>query len=117
MDDLTSEKYWNTMINQSLLRYCLLKVLEKEELHGYVIPEKINEFSKGYCPSPSPGTLYTTLSDLEKKEILQNRLKKSGKRQIKAYKLTPKGKIALKQATKAWSRATFLIAKTCIYSK
>jgi PadR family transcriptional regulator PadR len=116
-NDITSPRYWDNLINQSLVRFCLLKVLEKEELHGYVIPAKINEFSKGYCAAPSPGTLYTTLAELEKKGILECRIKKMGKRPRKLYKLSQRGKESLKQATKAWSKATFLIAKTCIYNQ
>lgn len=117
MDDLASEKYWDNIINQSLVRFCLLKVLEKEESHAYILPDKIADFSRGCCPAPSPGTLYTTLSQMEKKGYLKSRLIKAGKRQRKLYKLSLRGKEALEIATKAWSRTTFLLAKTCIYKQ
>lgn len=115
IDNLASEKYWENMINQSLLRFCLLKVLDESELHGYIIPEKIKEFSHGACPAPSPGTLYNTLNELEKNGYLHSRIITKGKRERKLYKLSPKGHVALEYATKAWSRTTFLIAKSCIY--
>ena len=117
MENLTSEKYWDNIINQSLLRFCLLIVLEKEELHGYVIPEKIKEFSHDACPTPSPGSLYNTLNALEKNEYVKSRLIKKHGRQRKVYHLSSKGRQALESATKAWSRTTFLIAKTCIYKQ
>lgn len=114
--DMTTEKYWDNLINQSLLRFCLLKVLEKQELHAYIIPQKISEFTRDHCPSPSPGTLYTTLATLEKDDYLSSRLSTRGHTK-KLYKLTPKGKKALASATKVWSKTTFLIAKTCIYQQ
>lgn len=114
--DMTEEKYWNNLINQSLLRFCLLKVLEKEELHAYVVPQKIDEFSRGYCASPSAGTLYTTLANLEKEGYLSSRVTTRGHTK-KLYKLTTKGKKALQAATKSWSRTTFLIAKSVIYNQ
>lgn len=117
MLDMTSEKYWDNLINQSLLRFCVLQVIEKEELHAYILPKKIDEFSRGYCASPSAGTLYTTLANMEKEEYLQTRIVKKNGRQRKLYKLSPKGKKALDSATKAWSKVTFLIAKTCIYKQ
>ena len=115
MEDLADEKYWNNIINQSILRFCLFKVLEKEEIYAYILPTKIKEFTHGYCPDPSAGTLYTTLANMEKKGYLKSRQLKVGKRLRKLYKLTPKGKDALQEATKAWSRITFLLAKICIY--
>ncbi len=115
MEDLANEKYWNNIINQSILRFCILKVFEKEELHAYILPSKINEFTHGYSPNPSPGTLYTTLANMEKNGYLKSRQLKVGKRLRKLYKLTPKGKDALEEATKAWSKITFMLAKICIY--
>ncbi|MDO8513112.1 MAG: PadR family transcriptional regulator [bacterium] len=117
MSDMTKEKYWDNLINQSLLRFCLLKTLEKEELHAYVLPKKIDEFSHGYCATPSPGTLYTTVSGLEQEGYLQTRSAKKGGRTRKLYKLSSKGRQALQSATKSWSKVTFLIAKSCIYKQ
>ncbi len=115
--DMTEEKYWDNLINQSLLRFCLLKVLEKEELHAYVVPKKIEEFTRGHAPIPSSGTLYTTLATLEKQEYLLSRIVKKEGRQRKLYKLSAKGNKALAAATKAWSRTTFLIAKSVMYNQ
>lgn len=98
---LEDPKYWKLLINQSLLRYYLLKTLSEKEIHGYGLVFSLSSISKGLC-KPSQGTLYPALKELEKNGYVTGEWKRVKNRKRKVYKLTSKGKIAYGVATKVF---------------
>ncbi|ACV24946.1 PadR family transcriptional regulator [Methanocaldococcus fervens] len=73
------------------LKYLILYLLEKEELHGYAIMQKLNEMFVYY--KPSSGVIYPTLQSLRRSGYIEA-VKKEDK---KLYKITEKGKKYLKE--------------------
>lgn len=100
--DYTDEKYWIKLINQSLIRFYILRALKDQDLHGYMLIQEIRKISNEFC-NPSESTLYPALGQLLRAGLLQQTNLKEKMR--KTYHLTPKGKEAFKTAAKAWNSA------------
>jgi DNA-binding PadR family transcriptional regulator len=98
--DYTTEDYWKKLINQSLIRFFILRALKDKDLHGYLLIQEIRKSSNDFC-SPSESTLYPALAQLSKAGLIQQTDAKEKDR--KTYHLTPKGKDAFKTATKTWN--------------
>jgi len=98
---LEEPTYWRDLINQSLVRFFLLKVLRQEPRHGYVLSKAIEEMSLGFC-HPTQSTLYPALAELQKGGYVQVEIEQSGNRARKIYKLTIKGRDAYVAAAKTW---------------
>jgi DNA-binding PadR family transcriptional regulator len=98
---LEDPKYWHDLINQSLVRFFLLKVLRQEPHHGYVLSKVIEEASLGFC-HPTQSTLYPALAELEKGGYVKVTVEQNGNRKKKIYTLTVKGKDAYVAAAKIW---------------
>lgn len=106
--DYISEDYWRKLINQSLIRFYILKALKEKDLHGYMLIQDIRKLSNDFC-SPSESTLYPALNQLLKAGlILQSNPKE---RSRKTYHLTPKGKEAFKTAAKVWNMVLPTLSK------
>jgi len=76
------------MFDQGHLKYVILKLLEEKPRHGYEIIKEIEErFGGAY--SPSPGTVYPTLTLLEDLGYAVARPEESGK---KIYEITDEGR-------------------------
>ncbi|MFW9899341.1 MAG: PadR family transcriptional regulator [Candidatus Thorarchaeota archaeon] len=74
----------------------ILLVLEKENCHGYLIKEKIDELTLGVW-QPTVSTLYPLLKSLSDKALIECiELDDSGGRLKKVYKITKKGEETLK---------------------
>ena len=102
--NLENPNYWRLLINQSFLRFFLLKTLSKKEIHGYGLQTALTVISNGLC-RPSQGTIYPALKELEKKSYVTGRWKKARNRKRKVYLLTSKGRFALKVAEEVISKA------------
>ncbi len=113
MVDLTSDIYWQKMINQGLIRFFLLKALRDEPTYGYVITKKIDELSWGAC-KPTQGTLYPALNGLEKEGYLTVHATKYKGRERKIYQITEKGKQAFRTAAKAYGEIIPLLNKAIV---
>lgn len=102
--DLENPKYWKLLINQSLLRYFLLKSLNEKEVHGYALQSVMTVISNGLC-KPSQGTIYPALKELGKTGYVKGHWIRIKNRQRKVYKLTEKGRTALEVATEVLHKA------------
>jgi len=102
--DLENPKYWKLLINQSLLKFFLLKSLDEREIHGYGLQSVLTIISNGLC-KPSQGTIYPTLKELEKTGYVKGHWIRIKNRQRKVYQLTEKGRTALEVATQVLHRA------------
>jgi PadR family transcriptional regulator PadR len=83
---------------RGLLTFQILWELDKEELNGQQIAEKI-ELRRG--TKPTPGTIYPALKELKKGGLIEGR--KEG-RQI-VYHLTPEGEKGLVEASRYFLQA------------
>ena len=102
--DLENPKYWKLLINQSLLRFFLLRSLENKEIHGYALQSALTVISNGLC-KPSQGTIYPALNDLESEGYVKGKWKRVENRNRKLYTLTAKGRVALGVATEVLAKA------------
>jgi DNA-binding PadR family transcriptional regulator len=79
------------MFEQGDLKYVILQLLDEKPRHGYEIIKELEEkFGGAY--SPSPGTVYPTLSMLEDMGYATARQEEGGK---KIYEITDAGKAYL----------------------
>jgi DNA-binding PadR family transcriptional regulator len=76
------------MFDQGDLKLVILQLLEEKPRHGYDIIKALEEKSGGGY-SPSPGTVYPTLSLLEEMDYAKATLEESGK---KVYAITDEGR-------------------------
>lgn len=109
--DYTDEKYWSKLINQSLIRFYILRSLKDKDLHGYLLIQEIRKQSNEFC-SPSESTLYPALNQMLKGGLVvqtdpQNKLRKT-------YHLTAKGKEAFMIAAKTWNMVIPTLSKRTI---
>jgi len=81
------------MFEQGDLKYVILRLLEEKPRHGYeIIKELEDRFGGAY--SPSPGTVYPTLTMLEDLGYAKAREEDAGR---KIYEITPEGAAYLKE--------------------
>ena len=79
------------MFDQGHLKYVILQLLEEKPRHGYEIIKEIEDrFSGAY--SPSPGTVYPTLTLLEDLGYARAKPEEGGK---KIYEITDEGRAHL----------------------
>jgi len=109
--DYISEEYWIKLINQSLIRFYILRVLKDRDLHGYLLIQEIKNSSNGFC-NPSESTLYPALNQLLQANLIQQT--DSNEKMRKTYHLTPKGKEAFKIAAKTWNKVIPTLRKRTI---
>ena len=81
------------MFEQGDLKYVILRLLEEKPRHGYeIIKELEDRFGGAY--SPSPGTVYPTLTMLEDLGYAKASQDEGGR---KVYEITPEGAAYLKE--------------------
>src|SRR5918911_1300698 len=81
------------MFEQGDLKYVILRLLDEKPRHGYEIIKELEERFSGFY-SPSPGTVYPTLTMLEDLGYARATQEEGGK---KIYEITPEGKAYLEQ--------------------
>lgn len=84
---------WGRMFEQGDLKYVILRLLEEKPRHGYeIIKDLEDRFGGAY--SPSPGTVYPTLTMLEDLGYAKAEQEEGGR---KIYSITPEGSAYLKE--------------------
>jgi PadR family transcriptional regulator PadR len=81
----------------------ILQNLAKGPNHGYSIAQEIKQKSKGVLDLKE-GTLYPALHGLENKELIESYTRQENGRTRCYYRLSQKGKKALRQGREEWSR-------------
>jgi PadR family transcriptional regulator PadR len=88
---------------QGTLDMLILKVVDHEPIHGYAIAQQIQQLSRDVL-QVRQGSLYPALHRLEKRRLLQAEWKATDTgREAKFYRLTSKGRSALKAEAETWS--------------
>ncbi len=82
------------------IRAAILVLLGEEPMHGYQIIQEIGERSEGAW-SPSPGSVYPTLQQLEDEELIRPAASETGKR---VFELTDAGRAAAETSTAPWQQ-------------
>jgi DNA-binding PadR family transcriptional regulator len=76
------------------LKYIVLKIIRDRPTHGYDIIKTVEQRSNGRW-TPSAGSIYPILEDLEKNGIIRS----EDIERKKVYAITPKGEIAFDRMT------------------
>jgi len=97
----TSPQYWRSLINQSAIRFFILRALWDKDSYGYVLSKEIEELSWGFC-TPTESTLYPALNDLERLNLIKSSQITANSRVRKVYHITEAGKLAFRTAAKTW---------------
>ncbi len=79
----------------------ILKMASAGPKHGYDIAQSIKRASRGILDFKE-GTLYPTLHTLEEKGYLEAYLQDEKGRTRRYYRLTPRGRAALREQEKQW---------------
>jgi PadR family transcriptional regulator PadR len=88
---------------QGTLDMLILKVVAPAPIHGYAIAQRIQQISRDVL-QVRQGSLYPALHRLEKRKLLQAEWKPSDTgREAKFYRLTSKGRSALKAEAETWN--------------
>ena len=89
-----------TQLLKGILDGCVLSVIEKEIVYGYVLSEKLQEAG---LVDVSEGTIYPVLLRLQKNGFIKGELIPSDAGpNRKYYEITPKGIEALQEIRKQW---------------
>jgi DNA-binding PadR family transcriptional regulator len=81
-------------IKRSFLWYIVLKIIKEKPIHGYEIIKTVELLSKGQW-TPSAGSIYPILENLESKGFIQN--EETDRKKV--YSITPAGMEALDHMT------------------
>ena len=81
----------------------VLAVLEGGPAHGYAILESLRERSDGVFDLPE-GTIYPALHRLERAGTLSSRREVIGGRERRVYRLSAKGRSALRERRANWTQ-------------
>lgn len=98
----TSEEYWHSLINQSAIRFFILRVLWEKDSYGYILSKEVKEMSWGFC-EPTESTLYPALAKMEAENLIFSTKVEAQARTRKMYSITEKGKVAFRVAAKVWN--------------
>lgn len=93
-------------IGSALLDACVLSVLEKEDLYGYVLTQNVKE-----VVDISESTLYPVLRRLQKEAFLTTYDQPFSGRNRRYYRITEKGKKQLQMYREEWIQYKFRIDK------
>jgi PadR family transcriptional regulator PadR len=113
--DYGNRAYWNAVMSASLCKFLILRVVSERPLHGYGITWRVAELTKHLCV-PTQGAVYPSLHDFEKAGCVQCRIEKRGRRERKVYRITSRGREALRAGTDVWRRGLRRLQKIVGYS-
>ena len=97
----TSPLYGRALVNQSAVRFFILRALWDKDSYGYILSQEIEELSWGFC-TPTESTLYPALNDLERRGLIHSTKTSANSRMRKVYHITESGKLAFRTAAKTW---------------
>lgn len=106
----TSPLYWRALVNQSAIRFFILRALWNKDSYGYILSKEIEELSWGFC-TPTESTLYPALNDLEKRGLIHATKITANSRTRKVYRISEQGKLAFRTAAKTWGEIIPAIRK------
>jgi DNA-binding PadR family transcriptional regulator len=109
--DYTSRAYWASTIKMSLSKFFILRVLHDRPLHGYDVARAVERATNGCC-SPTEGTIYPVLRELEEGGYVTSATEVVSGRQRRTYTLTDKGREAFRVAVEAWMDVTRALVET-----
>lgn len=96
---LKVENFDKTLLSslmKGFLKIIILWIITKERIHGYEIIKKMKEGIDSKNDSgfkgPGPNKIYPILHDLEKKELIKGNWELQGKRKVRYYEATEKGR-------------------------
>jgi len=78
------------------LKFFILKVLNEQPVHGYLLMQKISENSMNLW-KPTAGALYPALEELKKEKLVQIRTEAKTGRKKKVYAITKAGRKKFKE--------------------
>lgn len=107
----SSPIYWRALINQSAVRFFILRALWEKDSYGYALIKEIEELSWGFC-IPGEGTLYPALAELEKQGMIHSAKVSANSRMRIMYQITETGKLAFRTAAKTWGEVIPAIRKS-----
>ena len=113
---LENKEYWKSLINMSLSKFLVLRTLDQGPVHGYVLSERLAQFTQGCC-APTYGTIYPILKELLNGKYAELKLETVDGRKRKVYELTAKGKLAYRAALAAWQEVMPYLDKTVAESQ
>ncbi len=86
---------WKEQMLKGYLKMAVLFVLMRKPMHGYEIIKSINEWTFGIM-TPTAGSIYPTLRDLEERELIEGWWMPEKRRKI--YRITERGRRVFKEA-------------------
>lgn len=107
----TSPVYWRSLINQSAVRFFILRALWDKDSYGFILSDEIRELSWDFC-NPTESTLYPALNDMEKAGLIHGNKISANGRLRKVYHITETGKLAFRTAAKTWGEIIPAIRKS-----
>lgn len=88
--ELTTTDYWNKLIRGAFTKFLILYALRQNPSYAYQISLFVEELTQGII-SPTEGTLYPTLAELEKEKYVTSKTEKVEGRKRRVYRLTRRG--------------------------
>ena len=79
----------------------VLAAVEPEPVHGYAVIETLRSRSGEVFDLPE-GTVYPALHRLERRQLLASRWSTHAGRRRRIYRITPKGRAALREQADLW---------------
>ena len=100
---METQEYWGRLINRSVSRFFLLAALAREPMHGYQLSKAIGETTDACC-TPSAAMVYPALQELVEGGYIVCDVERTGARERKVCRLTPKGRQIYQTAASSWQR-------------
>lgn len=107
---LTTTAYWNKLIKGAFTKFLIVYALRQGPSYAYQISLFVEELTQGII-SPTEGTLYPTLSELESRKYVTSKTEEVEGRQRKIYRLTRKGHQAYYAASRTLKETLSFLAK------
>lgn len=102
--EYTNRQYWNDIINMSLCKFFILRILYTQSSYGYEIIRKVAELTENFCV-PTEGAVYPVLREFERDGCVTSEKLVVGGRERKVYTLTPLGREAFEVGAEVWEGA------------
>lgn len=109
-DHLTTTTYWNRLIKGAFTKFLIVYALRQSPSYAYQISLSVEELTQGII-SPTEGTLYPTLSDLETGKYVTSKTEEVEGRKRKVYRLTRKGHRAYYAAFRTLKETLLFLTK------
>ncbi|MDQ4106733.1 MAG: PadR family transcriptional regulator [Actinomycetota bacterium] len=102
--EYTNRQYWNDIINRSLCKFFILRILYTQSSYGYEIIRNVAELTGNFCV-PTEGAVYPVLRQFERDGCVTSEKRVVSGRERKVYTLTPLGREAFEVGAQVWEGA------------